>query len=266
MALRKQVIFCFLLLAVYLTGQSQNFDTLVDVGNYKLHLSVLQGKGIPILFEAGAGNDGSIWKQLLKPLHDSLGAPLITYDREGFGKSEIDTTDLNIVTEAKGLEIALRKLGFDEKFFLVAHSLGGNYAMVFCNRNPNKVVGGVFIDIVSPQFMTRNKALEIKNTFEDSLDVIKKESLGFYYIIKNYEYTNMVMREVAPSIKIPLTIICADKPPFDGSEGVRWKQCMKKFASESSNRRYLIAKNSGHYIFIDNSKLVIREIIKRYKQ
>lgn len=97
------------------------------------------GKGIPILFESGAGNDRGIWDTLLKPLHYSLGATLITYDRKGFGKSEIDTTDLNIITEIKGLEIALQKLGFVDKYFLVAHSLGGNYAMTFSYRNSGKV-------------------------------------------------------------------------------------------------------------------------------
>ncbi|MDB5249859.1 MAG: hypothetical protein JWQ40_4253 [Segetibacter sp.] len=251
---------------MFITARSQNIDTLVDVGKYKLHFNVLQGKGVPILFEAGAGNDGSVWDKLLKPLHDSLGTTLITYDRQGFGKSEIDTADINIITEIKGLEIALRKLGFVDKYFLVAHSLGGNYAMTFSYRNSGKVVGGVFIDIVSPCFMTKDKALEVKRIFHDSLEVIKKESLGFYYIVKNYEYTSNVMREAALSLKIPLTIICADKPPFQGADSLRWKQCMKIFATGFNNRKYLLAKNSGHYIFYDNPKLVIDEIIKRYNE
>jgi pimeloyl-ACP methyl ester carboxylesterase len=262
----KRLIASLLLSGLFISGQSQNIDTLVDVGKYKLHFNILKGKGVPILFESGAGNDGSIWDTLLKPIHGSLGATLITYDREGFGKSEIDTTDLNIITEIKGLEIALRKLGFVDKYFLVAHSLGGNYAMTFSYRNSRKVVGGVFIDIVSPCFMTKDKALEVKNIFHDSLEAIKKESLGFYYIVKNYEYTSRVMREAAHSLKVPLTIICSDKPPFQGADSVRWKQCMKTFAAEFNNRKYLMAKNSGHYIFIDKPELVINEIIKRYNE
>lgn len=262
----KRLIASLLLLGVIIKGQSQNIDTLVDVGKYKLHFNVLKGKGIPILFESGAGNDGSVWDTILRPLHDSLGVTLITYDRAGFGKSEIDTTDLNIITEIEGLEIALRKLGFVNKYFIVAHSLGGNYAMAFTQRNSNKVVGGVFIDIVSPCFMTESKALEVKNIFHDSLEVIKKESPGFYFIVKNYEHTSMVMREAAQSLKIPMTIICADTPPFQGSDSIAWKQCMKIFAEGFKNRKYLLAKNCGHYIFIENPKLVIDEIIKQYNE
>lgn len=261
-----RLVVIFLFTAVFIKGQSQIIDTLISVGKYKLHFNIVKGKGVPILFESGAGNDASIWDNLLKPLHDSLGATLITYDREGFGKSELDTTDLNIITEIKGLEIALKKMGFVNKYFLVAHSLGGNYAITFTSRNSKKVVGGVFIDIVSPCFMTEDKAREVKNIFHDSLEVIKKESLGFYYIVQNYEYTSKVMREAAQSLKIPMTIICADSPPFQGNDSITWKKCMEIFASGFNNRKYLLAKSCGHYIFIDNPSLVIDEIIKRYSK
>ena len=256
----------FLFATISIKGQSQTIDTLITVGKYKLHFNIVKGKGVPILFESGAGNDGTIWNNLLMPLHDSLGATLITYDREGFGKSEIDTTDLNIITEVKGLEIALKKMGFINKVFYVAHSLGGNYAMTFTYRNNKKVIGGVFIDIVSPCFMTQDKAREVKKIFHDSLEVIKKESLGFYYIVQNYEYTSKVMREAAQSLKIPLTIICSDTPPFQGNDSITWKICMKTFAEGYTNRKYLLAKNCGHFIFIDNPSLVINEIIKRYRK
>lgn len=255
-----------LLLCFFIKAQSQNIDTLIDVGKYKLHLNVVKGKGIPMLFESGAGNDGSIWNGLLSPLHDSTGATLITYDREGFGKSELDTTDLNIISEIKGLEIALKKLGFTNKYFLVAHSLGGNYAMEFIDRNEKKVTGGVFIDIVSPCFMTEEKAMEIKKIFKDSLEVIKKESLGFYYLVQNYEYTSKVMREAARTIKTPLAIICSDTPPWHGSDSAKWKKCLEIFAAGFSNRRYILAKKCGHFVFIDNPNLVINEIIRQYRK
>lgn len=260
--------FCVILLftAFFNKGQSQTIDTLINVGKYKLHFNIVKGMGIPILFESGAGNDGSIWDTLLNPLHDSLGATLITYDREGFGKSEIDTTDLNIITEIEGLEIALKKLGFTNKYFLVAHSLGGNYAMAFTQRNSKKVVGAVFIDIVSPCFMTEDRVKQVRKIFQDSLDVIKKESLGFYYIVQNYDYSSRVMREASQSLKIPLTIICSDTPPFQGIDSITWKKCMEKFASGFLNRKYLLAKNCGHYVFIDDPTLVIDEIIRRYRK
>ncbi|SEN29445.1 hypothetical protein SAMN05216436_11444 [bacterium A37T11] len=78
------------------------------------------------------------------------------------------------------LQTGLKQLNFDGDYFLVAHSLGGNYAMKFISNAPDKVKGAVFIDIVSPYFMTAQRATQTKQSFMDSLASIKKESIGFY--------------------------------------------------------------------------------------
>ncbi len=244
---------------------AQEIDTLVNVGNYKLHFNITKGKGVPIFFESGAGNDGSIWDSIVKPLHDSLGTTLIRYDREGFGKSGIDTTNLNIIDEIKGLEASLSKMGFAKKLFFVAHSLGGNYAMVFNQRNKGKVIGGVLIDNPSPCFMTDKKAKEVKALFWDSIEVIKRESLGFYYIVKNYEFTSKVMRDASKFMTMPLTIICSDSTPFESKERIIWKECLKNFANEAKNRKFIMADKCGHYVFFDNPTLVIDAIIRQYR-
>lgn len=93
--------------------------------------------------------------------------------------------------------------------------------------------------------MTEDRVKEVRNIFHDSLDVIKKESLGFYYIVQNYEYTSRVMREASQSLKIPLTIIHSNTPPFQGSVSITRQKCMEEFASGFNNRKYLPAKNCG---------------------
>ncbi|GAA4317202.1 alpha/beta hydrolase [Compostibacter hankyongensis] len=263
----KLLSFLLFLLSIGLhtKGSAQDIDTLIDVGGYKLHFKVVEGRGTPILFESGAGNDGSVWKDLLKPLDDSLGAPLITYDREGFGKSGIDTAGLSVINEVKGLEAGLRKLGYGKGCFVVAHSLGGAYAMVFSSRNEDRVQGGVFIDNVSPCFMTAEKAHEVRMFFSDSLESIKRQSLGFYFIARNYEYTSRVMREAAPAWDAPLTVICSDDTPFEGADSIRWKRCMQEFARVRPNRKYIFAKGCSHYVFDDNPGLVIKAIVDQYR-
>ena len=261
---KSLVIFLIFLIQVEIS-RSQNVDTLVDVGKYKLHFNIVTGKGFPIIFESGAGNDGNIWKDILQPLHDSTGATLVTYDREGFGESGIDTSLINITNEVKGLEVALKKLKLTDQYFFVAHSLGGNYMMTFAQRNRDKVKGAVLIDILVPCFMTKKKAIEVKNLFKDSLEVIKRLSLGFYYIVQNYENTSLVMRQAARGIKIPLTIICSDIPPFQGADSIKWKRCLLDFARGAGNRSFVLANGCGHYVFQDNPTLVIKEIIRLYR-
>ena len=92
----------------------QTIDTLVDVGGYRLYFHIVQGKGMPILFEGGAGADVTVWDTILKPVAQITQATLITYDRAGFGKSEEDTSnhDLDkhgILEGIKGLETGLKK-------------------------------------------------------------------------------------------------------------------------------------------------------------
>ena len=49
------------ILSIY-QSHSQTKDTLVDVGQYKLHFQIIKGTGTSILFESGSGNDGTVWK------------------------------------------------------------------------------------------------------------------------------------------------------------------------------------------------------------
>ena len=65
------------------SGKCQTIDTLIDVGGYRLHFHIIKGKGMPILFEGGAGADVSVWDIILKPIADITHATLITYDRAG---------------------------------------------------------------------------------------------------------------------------------------------------------------------------------------
>src|SRR5690349_6826245 len=97
---------------VTFVAHAQVTDTLVNVGKYNLHYTIIPGKGIPILFEAGGGNDGTIWNNISKPVAEATGATVITYDRPGLGKSGIDSTDISIENDIRGLEKGLVSLGF----------------------------------------------------------------------------------------------------------------------------------------------------------
>lgn len=109
-----KILFLSLLIGFSLKGFSQTVDTLIDVGTHKLHFNIIKGEGIPIVFESGAGNDGTVWNDLLNPLSQQIGAPLITYDRAGFGQSGIDTANISIASEVENLELALSKLQIEK--------------------------------------------------------------------------------------------------------------------------------------------------------
>ena len=260
-----------LFIIVWLTAfglalKAQLRDTLINLGKHNLHFTLMKGKGIPIVFESGAGNDGSVWRSLLEPLSNKLGAPLITYDRAGFGKSEIDTVNISLANEVKDLKTALQRLGYRDRYFFVAHSFGGNYTMKFITTNPGQVVGTVMIDIVSPYFMTMGRSKSLKREYASELDNIKKESLGFYHLVLNYEASTALLHEVADKINVPMTIIGSGKSPFEEPDRSLFIAALKKFADQKSNRSYLLAQHAEHHVFYDEPNLVIDEIVRLYQQ
>jgi hypothetical protein len=66
---------------VFKLAGAQTIDTSVDVGGHSLHFHIIKGKGTPILFEAGNGDEGSIGQPILDNIYQSTHATLITYDR-----------------------------------------------------------------------------------------------------------------------------------------------------------------------------------------
>lgn len=256
------------ILGLFHLGQAQIIDTLVDVGGYKLHFNIVEGKGIPILFEAGNGSDASDWKGLLKQIHDSTGATLITYDRAGLGLSGIDTNKIDLPSEVKTLEIALKKLGYSKKIFLVNHSFGSFYSILFAIQNKRKIKGSVFIEPALPCNYTKKRNKEGNETVTPELwDRIKKEAVGLYYVLRHYEEICDLMEEKKFPAKIPATVIGAENQGFLKTDTYKneWRECIKAFGT-LPNHTYVFAKNCGHTVWADNPQLVINEIVNLYRR
>lgn len=261
----KKILISIFCISMFYSAQSQIIDTLINVGGHRLHFNITKGKGIPILFESGGGEDCTVWNDLRKRLKESIGTTLITYERAGFGKSEIDTTRIDILNEVIDLETGLKKLGYSKDIFIVSSSLGASYCILFSSRNENRIKGCVFIDGVFPCFMTKLKAKERKESLR-KLD--KQKYIGHYYIRENYEKTHDLLRVTTFPPNIPATIISSDIPPFIGKGGVdsiQWKNCQKSFGL-LLNHTYVLAEKCHHNVFKDNPVLVTNEIIKKYRR
>ena len=71
----RPCLLLLLFLCVPFTVSTQILDTLVQVDGQKLHFSMIKGNGTPILFEAGNGEDSSVWEPILQEVHQKTGAP-----------------------------------------------------------------------------------------------------------------------------------------------------------------------------------------------
>lgn len=263
---------CTFLVLIVQSGSCQPVDTLIDVGGYRLHFHIIKGNGMPILFEGGAGADLSIWDIILKPIAEITNATLITYDRAGFGKSELDTSNHDLAKHGilqgiQGLEIGLKKLGYNRNIMLVGHSYGGFCATLFANRHPEKVKAAVLIDA--------NHVCWFQDNYVDSVMKLRNDhwaknkptnNWADYYAGLSLANTVELMKQSPFPATVPvIDLVAGNVPPFPDSAGaVRWRACHKQFADAPPNRQGITAYGCGHIIFRDNPLLVISTIVKAY--
>jgi pimeloyl-ACP methyl ester carboxylesterase len=248
----------------------QTVDTLVDVGGYRLYFHILKGKGMPILFEGGAGADVTVWDNFLKPIADITHATLITYDRAGFGKSELDTSNHDvdkhgILQGIQGLETGLKKLGYNGNIMLIAHSYGGFCATLFAARHPEQVKAAVLFDA--------NQVCWFQDTYVDSVMKLRRDywannkptnNWADYYAGLNLATTVGIMRKSPFPANIPVIDLVAEKNFPDSISAARWRNCHRQFTAAQPNRQGITAYGCGHFIFRDNQPLAISAIVKAY--
>ncbi|MEO1651971.1 MAG: alpha/beta hydrolase [Bacteroidota bacterium] len=263
----------FCLLACDSKSKEDEQDYLVDLGGYDIHFRVWPGSGTPILFEAGGLNDAEIWNEFIPRLRQQTGAPLITYDRAGFGQSGInprlpDEEKCLIKHGVADLEKGLKEIGYEQELILVAHSYGGFCAAHFAARNPQKVQGIVLLDaslncIFTPDLIEKFREM----TTPEFVDNMKDQGPGFYYTALSFLQTVQNMKAIKFPSSVPILDIVAENPPnnFNDEEDVKkWHACHEAFSQAYPNRRSLLAKNSGHYVFLDAPELVVKALLEFY--
>jgi pimeloyl-ACP methyl ester carboxylesterase len=252
------------------SAQIPEIDTMVDAGGDHLHFHVIRGKGIPILFEAGGGDDGAVWNTILHSVAGITGATLITYDRAGFGQSQIVARDQDagrhgILNGIEELETGLKTIGHNGDIMLVAHSYGGFYSELYASRHPDLVKAAVLIDANHACWYTDAYTAGMMKDLQSGMAKLETENLGKYYQFANFAKTVAIMRKSAFPSSIPVIDLVSDHPPFeDAADRARWALCHKQFADAAPNREGVVAFGTGHYIFRDDPALVVDAIVKMY--
>jgi len=254
-----------LLIANFNKSYAQRIDTLINVGTCSLHIKVIKGDAKTILFESGGALDATQWDTISTRVHNILNATVITYDRQGSGKSGIDTNQYNILNQVKGLEFALTKLGYgNSDMLLVSHSLGAFYSMLYADRNPHYIKGMVMFD---PRIASRADMRFARDVYK-KLDrkQFNKEELWLYYVLAAMESNSNIVRKISLAEKIPILDIMAEYGPFDAQqENERFQLAQKKFIERRQNATLLFLKATSHNIPQDKPEIAINEIVKFYR-
>ncbi|KAK4500421.1 hypothetical protein PRZ48_008610 [Zasmidium cellare] len=121
----------------------------ISLGTHSLSLSVAgpsRASGTPaIIVIQGIASSTAEWTPCIRSL--SAFARVFSYDRSGFGKSDVSPNDPSAENIALELHELLKVAGVEGPFVLVAHSYGGIIAREFIPLRPQgDVVGVVFVD------------------------------------------------------------------------------------------------------------------------
>jgi pimeloyl-ACP methyl ester carboxylesterase len=110
---------------------------------------VCSGRGAPtVLLESGFGAGAFAWGQVQPIL--ARRTHVCSYDRAGYGFSDVGPMPRDGAAIARDLDAALRKAGERGPFVIVGHSAGGLYARLFAARRHKDAAGLVLVDTSVP--------------------------------------------------------------------------------------------------------------------
>ena len=119
-------------------------DTLLQINGKKLHVRIHGSHDVGVVLINGFGATQNYWNHLIPGIDPTMG--VLTYDREGYGKSDYSEEEITIATSSQDLLAILDALGINRPVILAAHSYGGLIARKFLQLYPERVSGLLLID------------------------------------------------------------------------------------------------------------------------
>lgn len=118
---------------------------LVDVGGFNLHIHCTGEAGGPtVVVDAGNGDFSVTWMGIQREVEKS--ARICTYDRAGYGWSDVSPHPRTASQMANELHQLLVNADSEPPYILVGHSLGGLNVRVYASLYPDEVAGMILVD------------------------------------------------------------------------------------------------------------------------
>jgi len=240
-------------------------DTLIDAGGHKMHFVVIKAGEPTILLEAGGGDDASQWETVQRKLSTETNATIISYDRAGFGKSELPGTAYDIRKEAQDLHYCLGLLG-TRKLILVAHSYGAFLTQAYQFMYPLAITAIILADPNTVPFVDSiGFAMLTRISFDTTKPLSNTQKADVRQTIA-FRSTIETLREMPFSKNIPLTILSAEKDWWPLPQWNQWwKNSHQSIVSSAPNRALIIAKGSSHNVPQEQPGVIVDAIINILK-
>lgn len=259
------------------TEETRSEDRMVDIGGYKLHCRI-QGEGRPaVVFLSGFGAPQSYWNDIVEKVREH--STVITYDRAGYGKSEMGGEPKTAARIAEELNTLLSKLEIPGPYLVVGHSFGCRIARYFSVNYPDEVCGIILLDPTHPEFIDAFEATLSENErklFEDARERMISSPPppgGRGAELKETWSDMQKSKTLGPLSDVPLTVMTAPeekritplhKRLSDESQARFLRMVHEyhlKLAAMTAKGKHLPVDNTGHNIPIDRPDAVVTEIL-----
>jgi pimeloyl-ACP methyl ester carboxylesterase len=122
-----------------------------------------EGEGPLVVFEAGMSGPAATWIHTQREV--SARTRTLSYDRAGYGGSDVDPHDRTLERIVDDLTDLLDAAGETSPVILVGHSWGGPIIRLFADRWPGRVAGLVFVDASVVEGMPERNARLLRGVF-----------------------------------------------------------------------------------------------------
>jgi pimeloyl-ACP methyl ester carboxylesterase len=237
----------------------------VEVNGPQLWVQVA-GHGDPtVVFEAGGGDDSSVWAKIEPQIRTLSSVRTVVYDRAGLGKSAPAPGRYRIDDEAAALKRALDRFGVTAPVVLVAHSYGGFIATLVAATDA-RIAGAVFVDANLAEFFDDAELARLKARYEPQFEQLRRTRPALADVMiplmRAYPETVARLRGVTFPPAIPVIDIVAERSWGDTDENTAMRRAHDAFVAASPERELVIATGSGHQVMRDREDLVIAEVAR----
>ena len=254
-------------------------DHRVDVGGRKLHARIF-GQGSPtVVLISGANAMQSTWNALAGLLAES--ATVLTFDRAGYGKSEIGEKPAHARQAALDLRRLLEELAVPKPYLVVGHSYGDRVARIYASLFPEGLGGLILMEGTPPGFLKAQKKV-LSGTDLETWERMESARPVPAHPRTEADYNPISLEQaerVGPLPRIPCLVLIAGArrenvvPPAYSPEARRNLSLLrldmqKKMAEEIPGGRFIVFDELSHGMHLDNPAPIagaIKDMIDRMR-
>ena len=242
-------------------------EHLIDVGGRKLH-GIVYGEGAPtVVLISGYNAPQAYWNGVVPAIAEK--ATVVTYDRAGYGVSEIGDLPLDGGQSARDLDVLLREMAVPKPYIAVGHSYGASIARLFAAACPDDMGGLILEDGGHEDIHDEQRKIlngQDLETLEEMVTMMN-EMADPGSELASRSFTSEQLRQSGPLPAIPFVVItAADRsgglPPVFSEEaqaalaelGVRLQERLVELVPGG---KHVLAEGVGHNVHVDRPEALL---------